>query len=235
MYNTLGELVAMGEVDRGAPRTGAVAATTRTGASTPHHHLLCTTCGALFDARPGRRSARRQLGAGGDHDFRVDAVDVLFRWDVRRAASPPERTVLASSSWTPCGSTGTPSGASCAAPSRLEGAEARRLPDADGIDADTLVAAAAEVGIPEQAVRRSLALERLGPPPADGGRVLGAAVVVVEDELHGDAGDVLARLDAWFVSGHHLRRDRLRDGRGTWTAPARRRRLDVPQPAPRHR
>jgi hypothetical protein len=99
----------------------------------------------------------------------------------------------------------------------LEGAEARRLPDADGIDADTLVAAAAEVGIPEHAVRRSLALERLGPPPADGGHVLGAAVVVIEDELHGDAGDVLARLDAWFVSGHHLRRDRLRDGRGTWT------------------
>ena len=45
----------------------------------------------------------------------------------------------------------------------------------------------------------------------------GAAVVVVEEELHGDAGDVLARLDAWLVSGHHLRRDRLRDGRGTWT------------------
>jgi len=99
----------------------------------------------------------------------------------------------------------------------LDGADAGSLPDADGIDADTLVAAAAEVGIPEHAVRRSLALERLGPPPADGGRALGAAVVVVEDELHGDAGDVLTRLDAWFVSGHHLRRERLRDGRGTWS------------------
>ena len=50
-----------------------------------------------------------------------------------------------------------------------------------------------------------------------GDRLVGAAVVAVDAEVLGSASDVLARLDAWFVDGHHLRRDRLRDGRGVWT------------------
>jgi hypothetical protein len=99
----------------------------------------------------------------------------------------------------------------------IEGAGERSLPDVDGIDADSIVAAATEVGIPEDAVRRSLAVERLGPPPAEHGGLLGAAVVVVTDEVSGEVDEVLARVDSWLVSGHHMRRDRLRGGAGSWS------------------
>ena len=47
-----------------------------------------------------------------------------------------------------------------------------------------------------------------------GDPLVGAAVVAVDAEVLGSSSDVLARLDAWFVDGHHLRRDRLRDGWG---------------------
>lgn len=88
-----------------------------------------------------------------------------------------------------------------------------------GVSEQTLVDAAVEVGIPARAVRRALAVERLDPLPRHhlGDRLVGAAVVAVDAEVLGSASDVLARLDAWFVDGHHLRRDRLRDGRGVWT------------------
>jgi hypothetical protein len=85
------------------------------------------------------------------------------------------------------------------------------------IDADTLIAAAGEVGIPEDAVRRALAVEELGAPPAQHGVLLGPAVVVVDEELHGDAADVLGAVDRWLVGGHHMRRDRLHAATGTWT------------------
>jgi len=99
----------------------------------------------------------------------------------------------------------------------LEGEGQRSVPDVDAIDAESVVAAATEVGIPEEAVRRSLAVERLGPPPAGRGGLLGHAVVVVTAELDGDVVDVLALLDAWLVRGHHMRRDRLREGTGSWS------------------
>jgi hypothetical protein len=40
--------------------------------------------------------------------------------------------------------------------------------------------------------------------------------VAVDDELAGSPGELLGRLDTWLVRGHHLRRDRLREGRGVW-------------------
>lgn len=89
---------------------------------------------------------------------------------------------------------------------------------ADRIDGETVVAAAVEAGIDPAEVRRALAVERLGPAPerGRGAGLLGAADVAVDDEVSGDAIDVMARLDAWLVGGHHLRRDRLREGRGVW-------------------
>jgi hypothetical protein len=87
----------------------------------------------------------------------------------------------------------------------------------DRLDADALVAAAAEAGIPEHAVRRAIALEQLGPPPRRRGRLLGPPVVVVDEELDGPSDDVVRRLDAWLVAGHHMRRDRVRGGSGSWT------------------
>ena len=66
---------------------------------------------------------------------------------------------------------------------------------------------------------RAIAIERLGPPPAGhlGDRLVGAGTVVVDEELPGRAYDVIARIDAWLVDGHHLRRDRLREDRGEWS------------------
>lgn len=91
--------------------------------------------------------------------------------------------------------------------------------DAGRFDAETVVAAAVDAGIAETEVRRALAVERLGdaPAPARGDALLGPAAVVVDAEVTGTPGEVLAMLDGWFVSGHHLRRDRLRGGHGVWS------------------
>ena len=106
----------------------------------------------------------------------------------------------------------------------------RRASELAGVDADdplalgaidehTLVVAAVEAGIPAQAVRRAIAIERLGPvPPAHvGDPLVGPTIVIDEQELPGRADDVLRRIDTWLVAGHHMRRVRLRDGRGEWT------------------
>jgi hypothetical protein len=87
------------------------------------------------------------------------------------------------------------------------------------VSEQALVEAAVEVGIPAAAIRRALAVERLDPAPRPraGDRFVGASVVAIDAEVVGSASDVLARLDDWFVDGHHLRRDRLRDGQGVWT------------------
>ena len=47
----------------------------------------------------------------------------------------------------------------------LDDVDPAGVADVDRIDAEALVAAAVEVGIPEAAVRRSIAVERLGPTP----------------------------------------------------------------------
>jgi hypothetical protein len=87
------------------------------------------------------------------------------------------------------------------------------------VSEQALVEAAVEVGFPVSVVRRALAVERLDPAPRPrpGDRILGAAVVAVDAEVAGSSSEVLNRLDAWFVEGHHLRRHRLRNGRGEWT------------------
>lgn len=93
------------------------------------------------------------------------------------------------------------------------------LPPPSGVSERALVEAAAEVGIPLSAVRRALAIERLDPLPRPrvGDRFVGAAVVAVDAEVIGTSTDVLTRLDAWFVDGHHLHRHRVRAGHGAWT------------------
>jgi Fur family ferric uptake transcriptional regulator len=75
VYNTLNELVAMGEIAEVRHSPGPSRYDPNAG-SLPHHHLLCTTCGALFDVDAATVDVPA-LTAGGD--FRVDAVDVLFR------------------------------------------------------------------------------------------------------------------------------------------------------------
>lgn len=89
----------------------------------------------------------------------------------------------------------------------------------DGFEPEVIVAAAAEVGIPETAVRHSLAIERLGPPAPDGrlDRLVGPATIVDERVVPASADRVLSLLDRWLVDGHHLRRERRRPGAMEWS------------------
>ena len=83
----------------------------------------------------------------------------------------------------------------------------------------SLIAAAEEVGLSVDAVRRSIAVERLGPLPVarPGDRILGPSQVYADGEVDVPADDALARVDSWLVDGHHLRRDVLRSGHGEWS------------------
>jgi hypothetical protein len=83
----------------------------------------------------------------------------------------------------------------------------------------SLIAAAEEVGLSVDAVRRSIAVERLGPvpEPRPGDRIVGPSQVYADGEVDASADDAMARVDAWLVDGHHLRRDALRSGDGAWS------------------
>jgi hypothetical protein len=88
--------------------------------------------------------------------------------------------------------------------------ELERTPvDDDGLDVDTVIAAAAEAGIDAAAVRESIAWERLGPRPerARLDRLVGQSSVIVERTIRAPVGEVLEQLDAWLTVGHHLRRE----------------------------
>jgi len=91
--------------------------------------------------------------------------------------------------------------------------------DLDLVAEASLVAAAEEVGLSVEAVRRSIAVERLGPLPARrlGDRMLGPSRVFADGEVDVPADEALARVDSWLVDGHHLRRDVLRPGHGEWS------------------
>lgn len=93
-----------------------------------------------------------------------------------------------------------------------------RDPDV-GIAEASLIAAAEEVGLSVDAVRRAIAFERLGPAPEPrfGDRILGPSHVYADGEIGAPADEALARVDAWLVDGHHLRRDALRPGHGEWS------------------
>lgn len=76
VYNTLNELVAMGEVievpaDGGAKRYDP-------NAHLPHHHLVCTSCGELRDVFPHGES-KLSLGEDDTHGFELRAVQIVFQ------------------------------------------------------------------------------------------------------------------------------------------------------------
>jgi len=76
VYNTLGELVAMGEVLE--LRIGDGPARYDPNAGTPHHHLACTGCGSLLDVSPSGVDGLR-LTPSQRHGYVVDDVDITFR------------------------------------------------------------------------------------------------------------------------------------------------------------
>jgi len=76
VYNTLNELVALGEVlevraARGPSRYDP-------NIAPAHHHLVCTTCGSLFDVHP-QGLHRVQLVEAEQRGFELDTIDVTFR------------------------------------------------------------------------------------------------------------------------------------------------------------
>jgi hypothetical protein len=87
--------------------------------------------------------------------------------------------------------------------------------ESGGVEPDTLIAAATEVGIDPNAVRDSLAIERLSiavPPERRLDRLAGAAQVVIERELDLTVDQTMSGLEAWFTSLHRLICDRRADG-----------------------
>lgn len=87
-----------------------------------------------------------------------------------------------------------------------------------GISEEVLVASAVEAGLDPEAVRVSLAIERLGPvaPVTRGDRLLGAPDVVVERLVSLDSAATLDRLDQLLVRQHQLRTRRTRPGAREW-------------------
>jgi Fur family transcriptional regulator, stress-responsive regulator len=75
VYNTLNELVAMGEISELHVGDGSARYDPKVGPD--HHHLICTACGAMYDVAP---AGLDQLGLppGQRHGMRVHAVEITF-------------------------------------------------------------------------------------------------------------------------------------------------------------
>lgn len=76
VYNTLNELVDMGEVLEIATGDGPKRYDPNTTAT--HHHLYCVGCGALRDVNPEGTDGL-MLPAGQQHGFELLDVDIVFR------------------------------------------------------------------------------------------------------------------------------------------------------------
>ena len=76
VYNTLGELVSLGEVTE-APADGR-AKRYDPNAHHPHQHLVCSNCGTIRDVHP-TGDPLAGLPAGERFGFAVSAVEVTYR------------------------------------------------------------------------------------------------------------------------------------------------------------
>jgi Fur family transcriptional regulator, stress-responsive regulator len=76
VYNTLNELVDMGEVLEISTGDGPKRYDPNTTAA--HHHLYCVACGELRDVNP-EGIERLELPASEQHGFEVLDVDIIFR------------------------------------------------------------------------------------------------------------------------------------------------------------
>ena len=85
VYNTLNELVSMGEVREVSAGSGPKRYDPNVG--TDHHHLVCTSCGELRDVRPA--NGAEALRPDDTHGYLLTGVDIVFRGlCVECAASP---------------------------------------------------------------------------------------------------------------------------------------------------
>ncbi|MBO0727811.1 MAG: transcriptional repressor [Acidimicrobiaceae bacterium] len=76
VYNTLNELVDMGEVLEIS--TGDGPKRYDPNAKVPHHHLYCVQCGALRDVNPDGTDGLA-VPAGQQHGFELLDVEIVFR------------------------------------------------------------------------------------------------------------------------------------------------------------
>ncbi|QXC60194.1 transcriptional repressor [Aquihabitans sp. G128] len=86
VYNTLGELVALGEV-REVSLEGR-AKRYDPNSDVDHHHLVCTSCGLILDV-PVADGAIGGLPTGARHGFEVDHVEVTYRGTCPGCAARP--------------------------------------------------------------------------------------------------------------------------------------------------
>lgn len=90
VYNTLGELVSLGEVIEVA--TDGRAKRYDPNARRPHQHLVCSACGTIRDVHPiGDPLA--DLPPGERYGFTVATVEVTYR-GLCRECRPPDRPVM---------------------------------------------------------------------------------------------------------------------------------------------
>ncbi|MFI0787514.1 Fur family transcriptional regulator [Streptomyces lydicus] len=76
VYNTLGELVSLGEVTEVA--TDGRAKRYDPNAHRPHHHLVCSGCGTIRDVHPGG-DPLADLPASERFGFTVSEAEVTYR------------------------------------------------------------------------------------------------------------------------------------------------------------
>jgi Fur family ferric uptake transcriptional regulator len=76
VYNTLNELVKLGEVLEVSPDGGTKRYDPNT--TDPHQHLVCDRCGAIRDVYPDGHS-RLKLPARERHGFVIKSVAIVFR------------------------------------------------------------------------------------------------------------------------------------------------------------
>jgi Fe2+ or Zn2+ uptake regulation protein len=76
VYNTLNELVVMGEILEVAAGSGPKRYDPN--AHVPHHHLVCTGCGTLRDVFP-ERDGLVELSEKDQHGFVLTGVDIVFQ------------------------------------------------------------------------------------------------------------------------------------------------------------
>ena len=76
VYNTLNELVSMGEISAINVGDGSTRYDPKVGPD--HHHLICDSCGRIYDVEPSGLDAVA-LPTGQRHGMHIDSVEVVFR------------------------------------------------------------------------------------------------------------------------------------------------------------
>ena len=76
VYNTLNELVSMGEISAINVGDGSTRYDPKVGPD--HHHLICDGCGRIYDVEPSGVETVALSGAQ-RHGMRIDSIEVVFR------------------------------------------------------------------------------------------------------------------------------------------------------------